>query len=112
MHLAGNVAPVPELRELGVPALEDAAQAAGGSLDGVAAGALGDAATFSFFPSKNLPCLGDGGRDHHRLQEEVAERARILRFPRLRPAGRTHTDVGYNSRLDSMQAAVLRLLLP
>src|ERR687894_236745 len=60
VHLFGNVAPVPELLELGVPVIEDAAQAAGGELGGVKAGALGDAATFSFFPSKNLPCLGDG----------------------------------------------------
>ena len=55
VHLFGNVAPVPELRELGVPVLEDAAQAAGAELAGRKAGALGDAATFSFFPSKNLP---------------------------------------------------------
>src|ERR687894_1416989 len=61
VHLFGNLAPVPELRELGPPVVEDAAQAAGASLDGVKAGALGDAATFSFFPAKNLPCLGDGG---------------------------------------------------
>src|SRR4051794_15881574 len=61
VDLFGNVAPVPELRELGVPVLEDSAQAAGAALNGTRAGALGDAATFSFFPSKNLPCLGDGG---------------------------------------------------
>jgi dTDP-3-amino-3,4,6-trideoxy-alpha-D-glucose transaminase len=110
VHLGGNLAPVPELRELGVPVLEDAAQAAGGALGGVAAGALGDAATFSFFPSKNLPCLGDGGAITT-SSEEVAERARILRFHGSTDK-RTHTEVGYNSRLDSMQAAVLRLLLP
>ncbi|MEJ7716192.1 MAG: aminotransferase class I/II-fold pyridoxal phosphate-dependent enzyme [Thermoleophilaceae bacterium] len=61
VHLYGNVAPMAELRELGLPVLEDAAQAAGARLEGAMAGALGDAATFSFFPSKNLPCLGDGG---------------------------------------------------
>jgi dTDP-3-amino-3,4,6-trideoxy-alpha-D-glucose transaminase len=110
VHLAGNVAPVAELRELGVPVLEDAAQAAGGALDGVKAGALGDAATFSFFPSKNLPCLGDGGAIST-SSEEVAERARVLRFHGSTDKV-THTEVGYNSRLDSMQAAVLRLLLP
>src|SRR5215212_1590026 len=49
VHLFGNVAPVAELRELGVPVVEDAAQAAGASVDGVPAGSLGDAATFSFF---------------------------------------------------------------
>ncbi len=110
VHLCGNVAPVPELRALGVPVLEDAAQAAGGSLGGVKAGALGDAATFSFFPSKNLPCLGDGGAITTR-SAEVAERARVLRFHGSTDK-RTHTEVGYNSRLDSIQAAVLRVLLP
>src|SRR6185295_12311456 len=59
VDLFGNVAPAVELRELGVPVVEDAAQAAGAALNGAKAGALGDAATFSFFPSKNLPCLGE-----------------------------------------------------
>jgi dTDP-3-amino-3,4,6-trideoxy-alpha-D-glucose transaminase len=110
VHLFGNVAPVPELRELGVPVLEDAAQAAGASLDGTMAGALGDAATFSFFPSKNLPCLGDGGAIATN-DSEVAERARLLRFHGSVDKSH-HTEVGYNSRLDSIQAAVLRVLLP
>ena len=110
VHLFGNVAPVPELSELGVPVLEDAAQAAGASLNGVKAGALGDAATFSFFPSKNLPCIGDGGAIATD-SDAVADRARTLRFHGSRDK-QTHTDVGYNSRLDSIQAAVLRLLLP
>src|SRR5215211_2629842 len=110
VHVFGNVAPIPELRELGLPVLEDAAQAAGAELDGRKAGALGDAATFSFYPSKNLPCLGDGGAITTD-DDGVAERARLLRFhgsiDKL-----TFTDVGYNSRLDEMQAAVLRALLP
>jgi dTDP-3-amino-3,4,6-trideoxy-alpha-D-glucose transaminase len=110
VHLFGNVAPLPELRELGVPVLEDAAQAAGAALGGVRAGALGDAATFSFFPSKNLPCLGDGGAIATD-DPQVAERARLLRFHGSTDK-RHHTDVGYNSRLDSIQAAVLRILLP
>jgi dTDP-4-amino-4,6-dideoxygalactose transaminase len=110
VHLFGNVAPVPELSEFGVPVLEDAAQAAGASLNGVKAGALGDAATFSFFPSKNLPCLGDGGAISTD-SDAVADHARTLRFHGSRDK-RTHTAVGYNSRLDSIQAAVLRLLLP
>jgi dTDP-3-amino-3,4,6-trideoxy-alpha-D-glucose transaminase len=110
VHLFGNIAPVPELRELGVPVIEDAAQAAGGSLGGVKAGALGDAATFSFFPAKNLPCLGDGGAivtDDDR----VADVARLLRFHGSTDK-QTFTAVGYNSRLDELQAAVLRVLLP
>jgi dTDP-4-amino-4,6-dideoxygalactose transaminase len=110
VHIFGNVAPIGELRELGVPVVEDAAQAAGASLNGVKAGALADAATFSFFPAKNLPCLGDGGAivtDDDR----VAEVARLLRFHGSKDKT-TFTEVGYNSRLDDMQAAVLRVLLP
>ena len=110
VHLFGNVAPVPELRELGLPVLEDAAQAAGAALDGVKAGALGDAATFSFFPSKNLPGLGDGGAITTD-DDEVAETARTLRFHGSRDKV-TFVEVGYNSRLDSVQAAALRVLLP
>src|SRR5436190_18723436 len=58
VHLFGNVAPVVELRELGHPVIEDAAQAAGSTWNGKRAGSLGDAATFSFFPSKNFPAVG------------------------------------------------------
>jgi dTDP-3-amino-3,4,6-trideoxy-alpha-D-glucose transaminase len=104
VHLFGNVAP--DLRELGPPVLEDAAQAAGAK--GV--GRLGAAATFSFFPSKNLPCLGDGGAivtDH----DDVALLARRLRFHGSDDKS-TFVEVGYNSRLDELQAAVLRILLP
>jgi dTDP-4-amino-4,6-dideoxygalactose transaminase len=110
VHLFGNVAPVAELRDLGVPVVEDAAQAAGASLDGARAGALGDAATFSFFPSKNLPCLGDGGAITTD-DDELAERARVLRFHGSTDKT-TFTDVGWNSRLDELQAAALRVLLP
>ncbi|HEX8854522.1 MAG TPA: DegT/DnrJ/EryC1/StrS family aminotransferase [Thermoleophilaceae bacterium] len=110
VHLFGNVAPVPELLELGLPVVEDAAQAAGATLDGRHAGALGTVATFSFFPSKNLPCLGDGGAIVTN-DAEVAERARLLRFHGSKDKV-TYEDVGYNSRLDSLQAGVLRLLLP
>jgi len=110
VHLFGNVAPIPELRELDVPIVEDAAQAAGAALDGVKAGALANAATFSFFPAKNLPCLGDGGAivtDDH----DIAELSRRLRFHGSTDK-KTFTEVGYNSRLDEMQAAALRVLLP
>jgi dTDP-3-amino-3,4,6-trideoxy-alpha-D-glucose transaminase len=110
VHLFGNVAPVGELLELGPPVVEDAAQAAGAALGGRRAGGLGAAATFSFFPSKNLPCLGDGGAISTDDQE-LAERARTLRFHGSRDK-QTFTDVGWNSRLDAIQAAVLRLLLP
>jgi dTDP-4-amino-4,6-dideoxygalactose transaminase len=110
VQLFGNVAPVPELHEFGVPIVEDAAQAAGAALDGVKAGALGDVATFSFFPSKNLPCLGDGGAVTTN-DDDIAERVRILRFHGSKDKS-TFVEVGYNSRLDSVQAAALRVLLP
>jgi dTDP-4-amino-4,6-dideoxygalactose transaminase len=110
VHLFGNVAPVPDLMELGLPVLEDAAQAAGATLDGQNAGALGSAATFSFFPSKNLYCLGDGGAVITN-DDEVAERVRRLRFHGSEDKT-TFVDVGYNSRLDELQAAALRVLLP
>ena len=110
VHLFGDLAPVPELMELGVPVLEDAAQAAGARLDGRRAGSLGNAATFSFFPSKNLPCLGDGGAIVTD-DDDVAHAARRLRFHGSDDKT-TFVEVGYNSRLDELQAAALRILLP
>jgi dTDP-4-amino-4,6-dideoxygalactose transaminase len=114
VHLFGNPAPMAGLRELaaarGLRLLEDAAQAAGARLSGRPAGSLGDAAAFSFFPSKNLGGFGDGGAILTD-DEEVAAGAR-----RLRAHGsddrRLHLEVGYNSRLDELQAAGLRVLLP
>ena len=110
VDLFGCPAPVPQLRELGLPVLEDAAQAAGATLAGRKAGALGDAATISFYPSKNLGCFGDGGAIATD-DDELAELARALRFHGSRD--KQHFDyVGYNSRLDELQAALLRVLLP
>jgi dTDP-4-amino-4,6-dideoxygalactose transaminase len=110
VDLFGCPAPVPELRELGLPVLEDAAQAAGATLAGRKAGALGDAATISFYPSKNLGCFGDGGAIATD-DDELAELARALRFHGSRD--KQHFEyVGYNSRLDELQAALLRVLLP
>src|SRR5829696_1966116 len=110
VHLFGNVAPVAEIEALGVPVLEDAAQAAGSLRDGKRAGALGAAATFSFFPSKNLGCFGDGGAIVTG-DAEVAERVRMLRFHGSHDKV-TYEHVGYNSRLDELQAAILRVQLP
>lgn len=111
VDLFGNPAPAAELREeLGLPVVEDAAQAAGASVDGCRAGSLGTVATFSFFPSKNLGCFGDGGAIATD-DESIAEQARTLRFHGSRDKS-TFEDVGYNSRLDTIQAAVLRVLLP
>jgi dTDP-4-amino-4,6-dideoxygalactose transaminase len=110
VHLFGNIAPIEELREHGLPVLEDAAQAAGARHHGRPAGSLGDAATVSFFPSKNLDGLGDGGAIVTD-SAKTAQRARELRFHGSRDKI-TFDDVGYNSRLDELQAAVLRVLLP
>ncbi len=119
VHLFGNPAPMDELLALArahgsadrpIKVLEDAAQAAGAALGGVRAGALGDAATFSFYPSKNLGAFGDGGAILSN-DAEVIENARQLRFHGSRDK-KVHTAVGYNSRLDELQAAGLRVLLP
>jgi dTDP-4-amino-4,6-dideoxygalactose transaminase len=114
VHLFGNPAPMAELIELarprGIRVLEDAAQGHGATLDGRMTGSLGDAATFSFFPSKNLGGFGDGGAVVSD-DPEVAALARRLRFHGSEDK-RTHTEAGYNSRLDEIQAAALRVLLP
>jgi dTDP-4-amino-4,6-dideoxygalactose transaminase len=110
VDLFGCPAPVPALRELGIPVLEDAAQAMGAALGGRKAGALGDAATISFYPSKNLPCMGDGGAIATD-DDEVAELSKALRFHGSRDK-QSFQLVGYNSRLDEIQAAILRVLLP
>jgi dTDP-4-amino-4,6-dideoxygalactose transaminase len=110
VNLFGYLPPLDEIKALGVPVLEDAAQSHGARRAGRRAGTFGDAATFSFFPSKNLGCLGDGGAlvtD----SDDVADHARRLRFHGSKDKS-TFTDVGYNSRLDAIQAAVLRELLP
>jgi dTDP-4-amino-4,6-dideoxygalactose transaminase len=111
VDLFGVPAPVPELRaQLGIPVLEDAAQAAGASLYGRRAGSLGDAATLSFYPSKNLPCFGDGGAIATD-DDAIAQTARALGFHGSHDK-ETFTYVGYNSRLDALQATILRVLLP
>jgi dTDP-4-amino-4,6-dideoxygalactose transaminase len=110
VHLFGNVAPVAEIEALGVPVIEDAAQAAGSRAERGRPGSLGTAATFSFYPSKNLPALGDGGAVTTR-DEALAERIRMLRFHGSRDK-QTFELVGHNSRLDELQAGILRVLLP
>jgi dTDP-4-amino-4,6-dideoxygalactose transaminase len=110
VHLFGNVAPVAEIEALGVPVLEDAAQAAGTRTETGRPGALGRAATFSFFPSKNLGCYGDGGAITT-SDAAIAERARMLRFHGSHDKV-SYEHVGYNSRLDELQAAILRVQLP
>jgi dTDP-4-amino-4,6-dideoxygalactose transaminase len=109
VDLFGLPAPIPDLSELGLPVLEDAAQAAGARLDGRQAGTLAAAATFSFYPSKNLGAFGDGGAIASD-DDEIAEIARALRFHGSRDK-QSFEFVGYNSRLDEVQAAILRILL-
>jgi dTDP-4-amino-4,6-dideoxygalactose transaminase len=105
--LACDMDVIPRLTsERGVPLIEDAAQAFGA--DGVAR--TGICSTFSFFPTKNLFALGDGGLVTS-LDEDTADRIRMLRFHGSRDK-RTFELVGVNSRLDAVQAAMLRVFLP
>jgi dTDP-4-amino-4,6-dideoxygalactose transaminase len=106
VHLFGRPAPLGELAELGIPIVEDAAQAFGAQ----DVGTTGVASTYSFFPTKNLFAFGDGGMVTTR-DDELAERVRLLRFHGSK-AKKDFELVGYNSRLDEIQAAVLRLFLP
>ena len=111
VHLFGNLAPVAEIAALGLPVLEDAAQSAGTiGPDGARPGSLGTIATFSFFPSKNLGAFGDGGAITT-SDDDLADRVRMLRFHGSWDKV-TYEHVGYNSRLDEIQAAILRVLLP
>ncbi len=110
VHLFGNVAPIAEIEKLGVPVIEDAAQAAGSRSSEGRPGSLGAAATFSFYPSKNLGCFGDGGAVTTG-DRDLDERVRMLRFHGSRDKT-TFEIVGYNSRLDELQAAILRVQLP
>jgi dTDP-4-amino-4,6-dideoxygalactose transaminase len=111
VHLFGNVAPVRELEEeFGLPVVEDAAQSAGSSGPDGRPGALGAIATFSFYPSKNLGAFGDGGAITTG-DAALAARVRSLRFHGSRDKV-SYQDVGYNSRLDELQAAILRVQLP
>ena len=105
VHLFGRPAPLAELAAFGLPLVEDAAQAFGA--EGIATTSI--ASTFSFYPTKNLFCLGDGGLVAT-TDAELGERIRMLRLH----GSKDKVDfelVGYNSRLDELQAAVLRVLL-
>ncbi len=104
VHLFGRPAPIEELAKIGPPLIEDAAQAFGSP--GIAQSAV---STFSFYPTKNLFCLGDGGLIAAN-DDELADRIRMLAFH----GSRDKIDfqfVGYNSRLDELQAAFLRVFL-
>jgi dTDP-4-amino-4,6-dideoxygalactose transaminase len=109
VDLFGGVPDIAGIEALGVPVVEDAAQAAGTRTAAGMAGALGSVATLSFFPSKNLGAFGDGGAVITG-DPELAERVRMLRFHGSRDK-QTFELVGHNSRLDELHAAMLRVLL-
>jgi dTDP-3-amino-3,4,6-trideoxy-alpha-D-glucose transaminase len=114
VHLYGQACDMDALGQLaarrGLALFEDAAQAHGAGWRGRPAGSLGTAAAFSFYPSKNLGALGDGGAICT-SDDGVAARARELRDIGQRAKGR-HVVAGYNERLDGLQAALLRVKLP
>ena len=105
VHLFGRPAPLDDLAALGLPLIEDAAQAFGSP----AIAQHGIASTFSFYPTKNLFALGDGGLVGVR-DAELGERVRLLRFHGSK-AKKEFELIGYNSRLDELQAAFLRIFL-
>jgi dTDP-4-amino-4,6-dideoxygalactose transaminase len=114
VHLYGQCADMDALRELAerraLRVVEDAAQALGARWRGQAAGTLGHAAAFSFFPTKNLGAPGDGGLVAT-SDARVAERLRALRAHGA-PRPHEHESIGCNSRLDELHAAFLRVKLP
>ncbi len=108
VHLYGQLAPVERLAAAGVPVVEDAAQCQGATRRGLAAGATGIAAT-SFYPGKNLGAYGDAGAVVS-AHEQLAQRVQML-ANHGGLARHEHDTVGYNSRLDALQAVVLRAKL-
>ncbi|RBP25018.1 dTDP-4-amino-4,6-dideoxygalactose transaminase [Marinobacter pelagius] len=113
VHLYGQIAPMPELMELadqyGLLVLEDAAQAHGASIDGRKAGNWGHAAGFSFYPGKNLGALGDAGA----VTTDDEELAKTIRALGNYGSHKKYENLyqGVNSRLDEIQAAMLRVKL-
>ncbi len=114
VHLYGQCADMDEImsiaRRYNIPVVEDACQAIGAVYGEQQAGSLGDLGCFSFFPSKNLGGAGDGGMVVT-TNKQLADRVRLLRTHGAQ-ATYYHSIVGFNSRLDELQAAVLRAKLP
>jgi len=114
VHLYGQAADMDPIMELaakyGLKVIEDTAQAFGGKYKGRNLGTIGHAGCYSFFPSKTLGAFGDGGLIATD-DDEVAEKARMLRVHGSKKKYYNET-VGYNSRLDEIQAAILRVKLP
>lgn len=113
VHLYGQAAEMDDILEIAkkhnLKVLEDAAQAVGSMYKGKKVGSLGDLTIFSFFPTKNLGALGDGGLITTN-NDELYERCRLIRVHGA-PKKYYHTLVGQNSRLDTLQAAFLRIKL-
>jgi dTDP-4-amino-4,6-dideoxygalactose transaminase len=114
VHLYGQTADMDAIKEIAAPyglkVIEDAAQAHGATYKGRPAGSLGDAAGFSFYPGKNLGALGDGGAVTTD-DDALADQLRVLRNYGSRV--KYYNEVkGFNSRLDELQAALLRVKLP
>lgn len=113
VHLYGQPAPMKAIMAIaeqhGLKVIEDCAQAFGATLDGQVVGSFGHCGCYSFFPSKNLGCFGDGGMVVT-SDPEVAEQIKVLRNHGSAKQYH-HTTVGYNSRLDEVQAAILRIKL-
>ena len=113
VHLFGQCADMDAIREItnrhGLAVVEDAAQSLGAQYRGRRAGSLGDVGCFSFYPTKNLGGLGDAGM-LTTDSDEMADKLRLLRGHGMRPRY-YHKVVGVNSRLDSIQAAALRVKL-
>ncbi len=114
VHLYGQAADMDAIVTLagrhGLFVLEDAAQAHGATWRGQRVGALGDAAAFSFYPSKNLGALGEGGAVTTR-NAELAQKIAVLRNVGQRAPGE-HVALGFNERLHGLQGALLRVKLP
>jgi len=113
-HLYGNIAPVKKIKDIcdrfGVKIVEDCAQAAGGTLDGRRVGSIGDIGAFSFYPTKNLGGCGDGGGVSTN-EFSLADRISKLRQYGWVDKYNIQLPNGKNSRLDEIQAAILRLNL-
>jgi len=113
VHLYGQTADMDPILEIGrrhgIPVIEDACQAHGAEYKGRRAGSLGSMAAFSFYPTKNLGACGDGGAVTTD-DPELADRLRLLRNYGQRKRY-YHESKGYNSRLDEVQAAILRVKL-
>jgi dTDP-4-amino-4,6-dideoxygalactose transaminase len=113
VHLYGQAADFTAFarlgKERGLKLIEDAAQAWGAQWQGVKAGAMGDAAAFSFYPTKNLSAAGDAGMVSTN-SDELAERARMLRQHGMRRRY-YHDEIGWNTRMDGFQGAILNVKL-